>query len=533
MNLRLLIVVAVAGCLTPLAGGAEPMTRPAFASGLVEKDGLQVSMIGHKTAFARNDAIRFTVRFKNVSDKPVSLQDADVFQHWVVRLEEVTSKMPWRLQDESDEPGPIHQPRILMPGESVDVSTEWGTNRFPFRYESELILNMPIPATDSLRPGRYQLWLGINLKRDAGREGAQLSFRGDINVGPVEVEILDKDDPSGVQASEALKENGAEFTALTKTRWAVPAPGAESEVHLGLKVSNVGGRWMQINTFDTVQVVLEDSLGKELSCIHARDATRVPEPLVLQAREGRTLYRNAVLRWPQDGKGLRLSGPDGAGGEWRFDDVKPGKYTVRLVYTSNEEALKPVLDRPAQHAINPKEAPFWTGKVTTRGLVVEVVEGLVAPDGRPLGVRCRNREDAIKVAAEGGGTILSVTSPSGIGAATVERGGGRWPDELILRIHLRGLESLRLSGGGAALGISVLSHGGNTRLLHLAGRGEGEGPQLTPGDPGWTDVRAVDARGQPVAGLPGEGGWFELTVPKVLLPPVEDTLRLDWVDFYR
>lgn len=43
----------------------------------------------------------------------------------------------------------------------------------------------------------------------------------------------------------------------------------------------------------------------------------------------------------------------------------------------------------------------------------------------------------------------------------------------------------------------------------------------------------MDARGQPVAGLPGEGGWFELTVPKVLLPPVEDTLRLDWVDFYR
>ena len=100
-------------------------------------------------------------------------------------------------------------------------------------------------------------------------------------------------------------------------------------------------------------------------------------------------------------------------------------------------------------------------------------------------------------------------------------------------MHLGGLESLRIGGGGAVLGVSVPSHGGNRRLLRIARGDEREGPELNKGDAGWTDVRAVDAHGRPVDGLPGEGGWFELTVPKMLLPAEGKTLTLEWINFYR
>jgi len=359
--------------VSKVAAGGDA-AKPAFASTPAEKDGLQVTMLGDKTVFARNEPIKFTVRFKNVSDKPLSLQDADDFRHWVIRLQEVSSKMPWRLQGiASDQPEPAHQPGELRPGENVDVSTDWGSKPFPFRYESELILNLPIPPVDSLRPGGYQLWLGINLKKNPEYASAHMAFQGDINVGPVEIEISDKDDPTGLQASEAVKENNAEFQTVARPKWLIPAIGARSDVQIGLKATNRTGKWMQVNVFDTVQVVLEDPHGTQLQCVRERDATSIPEPLVLEPRESRTIFRNATLEWSQDGKFLRLIGPDGAGGNWHFDDLKASKYTVHFVYENNEERLKPALNRTPRHFIDPKEAPFLMGKLTTKDLAVEAV----------------------------------------------------------------------------------------------------------------------------------------------------------------
>lgn len=163
----------------------------------------------------------------------------------------------------------------------------------------------------------------------------------------------------------------------------------------------------------------------------------------------------------------------------------------------------------------------------------------VADDGGrraapPFVIRCRRAGDAVTVAVERGTAVLTVSSPSGIGGATVQRPDGvRWPDELPLRLRLRGLESLRITGGDATLRVSVLSHSGHPRLLHLRRGGQPEGPELARGDPGWTDVRAFDADGEPADGLPVEGGWFELTVPKVLLSEQSESLTLDWVDFHR
>jgi hypothetical protein len=103
--------------------------------------------------------------------------------------------------------------------------------------------------------------------------------------------------------------------------------------------------------------------------------------------------------------------------------------------------------------------------------------------------------------------------------------------EMILRLQLRGLESLTLANDQLTWKASVLSHSGHRSLIHLWKDGK-EGPLLTKESPEWTDIRALDANGKPVAGLPPKNGWFELTIPKALLKGTRE-LNVSWIDFYR
>jgi len=76
---------------------------------------------------------------------------------------------------------------------------------------------------------------------------------------------------------------------------------------------------------------------------------------------------------------------------------------------------------------------------------------------------------------------------------------------------------------------SVLSHSGHRRLLRLVD--DGEEKAVEEGSPDWTEIQVFDAKGEPVQGLPGEGGYFEMTLPKALLEA--ESLTIDWIDFYR
>ncbi|MCY2953477.1 MAG: hypothetical protein NTU53_16085 [Planctomycetota bacterium] len=51
--------------------------------------------------------------------------------------------------------------------------------------------------------------------------------------------------------------------------------------------------------------------------------------------------------------------------------------------------------------------------------------------------------------------------------------------------------------------------------------------------PYWMDIQALDLDGKPVEGLPGNDGWFEMTIPRPLLGDQTITLNLAWIDFYR
>ncbi|HEX4999548.1 MAG TPA: hypothetical protein VFY29_15075 [Terriglobia bacterium] len=164
---------------------------------------------------------------------------------------------------------------------------------------------------------------------------------------------------------------------------------------------------------------------------------------------------------------------------------------------------------------------------------IAVVETGAAPVLQEMPVRAvtRNAGDTVALTRKGDRVEAVITSPRGIGSATFQRSGERWP-RLTLRLNLRGLESLRITSGKVTLGLSVSSLSGAERRLSLT-RDGGKEEEIGRSSEYWTDIRAFDERGKPIVSLPPSGGWFELEVPVAILRNDTPALTLEWIDFYR
>lgn len=142
-------------------------------------------------------------------------------------------------------------------------------------------------------------------------------------------------------------------------------------------------------------------------------------------------------------------------------------------------------------------------------------------------IKTKKPADQVKMTLDKGTATLDVSSQNGIGGATITLAKGQWPTTVIVRLHLGGLESFAISNGKAKLTGSVLSHSGNTKRLYLTDdRNEGEREA-------GTTIKVFDAAGKPAKGLPGKGGYFEITLPNALFEDKPKSLELGWIDFYR
>ena len=143
-------------------------------------------------------------------------------------------------------------------------------------------------------------------------------------------------------------------------------------------------------------------------------------------------------------------------------------------------------------------------------------------------INLKKKDDKVAIAIEGEKTIFTITSPSGIGSATVEPKTRQWPATVVVRLHLRGLESFAASNGNVK--VSAAWDGKLAReQLWVEDK---EGPALDASNRLWLSMRAFDAAGEPAVAVPIQDGWFEVTVPKAMLDEGA-SLRLDWIDFYR
>lgn len=141
------------------------------------------------------------------------------------------------------------------------------------------------------------------------------------------------------------------------------------------------------------------------------------------------------------------------------------------------------------------------------------------------------QDDTVQVREEKDRTLFIVKSPSGIGRAVVQRQENAWPKAVVLRLHLKGLESFKVSSGKLSLGAAVSVREGKPEV-RLWKDGKEDAP-LDEKSPCWMDVRIVGKDGTPAREIPVNDGYFEITLPRALFDDNPKSITLNWIDFYR
>jgi hypothetical protein len=152
-----------------------------------------------------------------------------------------------------------------------------------------------------------------------------------------------------------------------------------------------------------------------------------------------------------------------------------------------------------------------------------------ADDAPAYRIATKRGDDRVEVQAGKDQVIVSIHSPFGIGDAVIERIGEKWPDAVVLRLHLGGLESFRASNGKLVLDAAVSSQDRTVRQW----KDGAEDAPLDAKSPYWMNLRIVGGDGKPAAAIPLVDGYFDVLLPKALLAENPKSITVRWIDFYR
>ncbi|HQX50542.1 MAG TPA: hypothetical protein PK992_05105 [Planctomycetaceae bacterium] len=148
-------------------------------------------------------------------------------------------------------------------------------------------------------------------------------------------------------------------------------------------------------------------------------------------------------------------------------------------------------------------------------------------DSPQFKITTKRDNDKIEVQIENGKAEVSINSPFGISQATIERLPEHWPDAVVLRLHLKGLENFTVTNGKITLNAAVSSH--DVRLW----KDDNEDSPLDSKTPYWMEIRMAGNDGKTVKTIPLNDGYFEMALPKVFFEGNLKSITLNWIDFYR
>ena len=146
-----------------------------------------------------------------------------------------------------------------------------------------------------------------------------------------------------------------------------------------------------------------------------------------------------------------------------------------------------------------------------------------------LKITTKRADDRVDVKVEKDRMVFSVRSPFGISQTVIERTDGNWPDIVMLRLHLKGLENFKVSNGIITLEAAVSSQDSIVRLWK-------DGKEHSPLDsksPYWMEIRMVGHDGKPTTSIPLQDGYFEIQLPKAFFEDNPKSITVNGIDFYR
>lgn len=155
---------------------------------------------------------------------------------------------------------------------------------------------------------------------------------------------------------------------------------------------------------------------------------------------------------------------------------------------------------------------------------------LLAQDTPVFLVKAEGEGADATITMEGRVAVLDIHSRSGIGLVTVDPQSGPLPDKLVVRLHVKGLEELRLSYGRTVVIARVSSSDSRNIVQRVDSPGGDEG-LITPDSPRW--MALTMASDQAVPRIPLEQGHFEMTLPNDVLGQGPRSFSIRWIDFYR
>lgn len=125
-------------------------------------------------------------------------------------------------------------------------------------------------------------------------------------------------------------------------------------------------------------------------------------------------------------------------------------------------------------------------------------------------------EDSVVVTTKRDATVLTVTSKSGIGGATLVRLGETWPTRIVIRLKLNNLESFGMSNGSIQFNTSIKSPG---RMPYWK---IGKNEKQTDSPDGTLEalIRQAD-------------GWFEIAVPSEMTKGNPEKIEFRWINEFR
>ena len=120
----------------------------------------------------------------------------------------------------------------------------------------------------------------------------------------------------------------------------------------------------------------------------------------------------------------------------------------------------------------------------------------------------------ISVTENDGRVIFDITDKFGIGGGSINLGAGKWPAQVLVRMHLAGLEGFEVAVDGK----KISDKGFNVRMLDTKGRLL-KGRYLKTSTDGYLVGRIA--------------GYYEVEIPQEILVGGAKNINLNWVDFYR
>jgi hypothetical protein len=160
---------------------------------------------------------------------------------------------------------------------------------------------------------------------------------------------------------------------------------------------------------------------------------------------------------------------------------------------------------------------------------------VLAADGGSAAVAVEGPGNRLTLTMAGEIAQFDVYSERGIGRARIQWLAATYPREIILRLHLRGLEGFSLSYGDTTVQLGLPTSGDGVPLQSRVAAQAGviTEQSLSPDSPDWLETAVVGRSTAAGRALPLADGYIEVALPAHFFAQRATHFSIQWVDFYR